>query len=131
MRAMLTVQTGVWSTYLQSDQDILKAAQKLGWVSQDAHLADPVNRVTLAQLMIHFLKLDYIAQLKDAFREPYSDTASFPSGTEGYITFGRALGLFHFDGDQFRPEQPVTRAEAAYTLVQALKFERQGSNSGQ
>lgn len=131
LQAMMTVQTGVWSTYLQSDQDILKAAQKLGWVSQDAQPADPVNRVTLAQLMIHFLKLDNVAQLKDAFRELYTDTDSFPPGTEGYITFGRALGLFHFDGDQFRPEQPITRAEAAYALVQALKFEGQGSNSGQ
>lgn len=128
LRAMLTAQNGAWSTYSLSDQDILKTAQKLGWVSQDAQPNDPVDRVMLAQLMIHFLKLDNVARLKDAFQDPYSDVTSFPTGTEGYITLGKALGLFHFDGDQFKPEQPVARAEAAYALVQALTFAGQGTN---
>ncbi|SPF53361.1 putative S-layer protein [Candidatus Desulfosporosinus infrequens] len=132
LRAMMTVQNGVWTTYLQSDQDILKASQNLGWVSKDAQPSDPVNRVTLAQLMIHLIKLDNVAQLKDAFQDTYSDSTSFPPGMEGYITFGRALDLFHFDGDQFKPEQPVARAEVAYALVQALSFKRQGTKiSGQ
>lgn len=126
-RALLGVQTGVWSTYLQSDPDILKAVRKLGWIDQDVRPDAPVDRAMLAQIMIHYLKLDNIAQLKDAFQDPYVDKASFPPGTEGYIALGRALGLFHFDDDQFKPEQTVTRAEAAYALIQAIAFERQGT----
>lgn len=130
LRAMTAAQNGVWNTYLQKDQDIMKSAQNLGWVGQGVQPNDPITRMELAQLMIHFLKLDNIAQLKNAFQDTYSDSSSFPSGMEGYIAFGKSLGLYHFEGDQFQPEQPVSRAEAAYALVQTLSFEKQGKNLG-
>lgn len=120
LRAMLMANDGIWGKVELTDEEILKRAKDRKWLQEDVAPGDPVNRETLAKLMVRMLNLERAAKIEGIYKVPYGDSSTLSSGTIGYAALSWGLGIIRGDGSNFMPKYTVTRAEAAAALVRAL-----------
>lgn len=121
LRAMLMVKFGAQGFSGLSDEEVLKRVREQGWLTESTQPGAPVDRLTLAKLLIRFLGLDRAARVEGIYQVPYADAGSLPAGSLGYAALTWGLGIIKGDGQAFVPDHQVTRAEAAAALVRTLE----------
>ena len=106
-----------------SDKEILDRAEKLGWLGQGEQWQSggTVSRENMAKLLVRFLDLDRVARLKGIYQAPFNDAAAISPDSLGYVALARGLEIIKGDGSDFRPADPVIRAQAAVALVRAIE----------
>ncbi|OAT82400.1 hypothetical protein A6M21_09330 [Desulfotomaculum copahuensis] len=124
LRAMLMVKNGVEPTRDLTDQEIIKQADDLGWLTEDQTPNATVSRLTLAKLMVRLLDLDRAARIKGIYVLPYKDAHAISPDATGYVALTWGLGIIKGDGSNFNPDHLTTRAEAAAALVRALEVKQ-------
>ena len=104
----------VGSTYYQAVEE----AYHLGLVTKAATFRpnDPVTREDFAVMAVRALKYDAIGKMALRIPLPYKDAAMVNPAEANYVAVAAGLGLFGGSGD-FRPLDPLTRAEAATALM--------------
>ncbi|HEY3314000.1 MAG TPA: YcdB/YcdC domain-containing protein, partial [Bacillota bacterium] len=120
LRAMIYAKDGLWRNSM-TDDEVIKAAKDRNWLKEDAAAKDDVTRELAAKLLARYLGLDQAARIEGIYAVPYSDARSLGRGTLGYVALTWGLGIITGDGKTFNANQPVTRAEAAASLVRTLK----------
>lgn len=115
IRALLYINNGT-GDYNLSSEDILKKAKEQGWLKEELSPTQPVSRKLFSKIMVRYLDLEKIAELKDIFQTSFKDTEQ----NQGYIALTTGLGIIKSDDDNFEPDRNVTRAEAASSIIQAL-----------
>lgn len=121
LRAMLITNDSSRLNAQLSADEIINQARSRGWIKEDVQANDTVSRLTLAQLMIRYLKLERAAHAVGVFQVPYADAGSLPEGSLPYVALTRGLGILYGDGTNFNPDNPVTRAQAAAALAHTLR----------
>ncbi|MBE3590820.1 MAG: S-layer homology domain-containing protein [Firmicutes bacterium] len=81
---------------------------------------DPVTRAMTAVVAVRALGLDRVAQDLAGAALPYRDAAAVPAWARGAVSIAGALGVMQGDAAGFRPQQSVTRAEAAVIVERLL-----------
>lgn len=84
----------------------------------------PVSREFLARLTVHALGLYQAARLGDIYLLNFADAGEIADHLRGHVAISAGLGLIEPLEGKFMPKAPVTRAEAAVTLVKLLKCVR-------
>jgi len=125
LRAMLSSREGADSTRNLNDAEVFKRCQNLNWISKDSPVPSSVSRELLAQLMVRYLKIDYLAQIQDIYQLPYQDAGQMPVALKGYAALTNGLGIIKADGKYFNPAHIITRGEAAAALVRTLSIKTQ------
>ena len=123
LRAMLTAEGDNWDRIL-SDEDVLKIANERGWLHEDLRLGSELSRDELSKVMIRLIDMEPSAQVKGIYAVPFTDASKIQPDSLGYIALAWGLGILKIDENTLRPNQTVTRAEAAYALVHAYTVER-------
>lgn len=122
LRAMISTREGIYSTKNLTDQQILDKAAELKWLKDPkAAPTAVVTRDVLAQLLVRYLDIEYLAQFTDMYQLPFQDAARLNVDLKGYAALTRGMGIIKGDGINFDPGHKVTRAEAAVSLVRTLK----------
>jgi hypothetical protein len=122
VRSMLVMRSGVEQTAQMSDDQVLDQAKTLGWIKEDTKLSAPITRTGIARLMVRYLGLDYMAQVPGLYQVPYKDLTKAASAVQGYASITHGLGIMLGDGSQsFRPQETVTRSQAAAILARTLR----------
>lgn len=80
----------------------------------------PVTRIFMARLSVHAIGLYRVAKLSDIFALKFQDAAEIPEYLRGHAAIFAGLGLIEPQEGNFRPQQYVTRGEAAIILVKLL-----------
>ena len=106
-----------------SDKEILDQAEKQGWLvkGEQWQFDGTVSRENMAKLLVRFMDLDRVARLKGIYQVPFNDAADISPDSLGYVALARGLEIIKGDGSDFRPTDPVTRAQAAVMLVRAIE----------
>jgi len=120
LRAMIVAKNGAWSNSDLTDEELLKYVQEQGWLKESASLNDQVTREFMAKLVVRMEQLEKVAQMEGIFQVPYDDIAN-DSENLGYIALAKGLKIVNVEGNHFEPAKKVTRAEAAYAIVKALR----------
>ena len=98
----------------------VEEAAALGWVSGyggEFHPDAPVTREQAAVILAQVLKLQGMAKLADAMPLDFQDASGIASWAVGAVAICQDLGLMRgFSDGTFRPQEPVTRAQAAVIL---------------
>jgi len=96
----------------------VQQAFQLGWLAEadQFHPNDPVTRQDFAVLVIRALKYDAVGRMAPRIALSYRDAALVNPVEANYVALAAGLGIFGGGGD-FRPLDPLTRAEAATVLV--------------
>ncbi|NPV26085.1 MAG: S-layer homology domain-containing protein [Firmicutes bacterium] len=121
LRAMLMANNGPWGIIDLSDEDVLKQARERGWLKEDLLPNATISREMLAKMVIRLLNLERAARVQGIYQVPYADTNAIAKDSFGYVALAWGLDILKGDGSYFRPDQAVTRAEAAVALVRAMK----------
>ncbi|MBR2021256.1 MAG: S-layer homology domain-containing protein, partial [Clostridia bacterium] len=69
-------------------------------------------RMDAVKLIIDYLGYGKIASLKNVFITDFADNSDFKNEDIGYAAIARGFGLIEGDGENFRPYDTLTRAEA-------------------
>lgn len=80
-----------------------------------------VTRAMTSVVAARSLGLDRVAQDLARAPLPYSDAAQVPAWARGAVSVAHALGVMRGDAHGFRPQDTVTRAEAAVIVERLLK----------
>lgn len=120
LRSMICAKDGLWQSNL-TDDEVIKAARDRNWLKEDVTAKSEVSRELMAKLMVRYLGLDQAARIEGIYAVPYTDASSLTKGTLGYVALAWGLGIITGDGKAFSADQPITRAQAAATLVRTLK----------
>lgn len=121
LRALLMLERGVEQVQTLNDDEVIKEATDLGWLKEKLQAGDSINRLLLARWGIRFLGLEKVAGIEGIYTAPYQDFAGISAPDQGYVALTWGLGVLKGEQGFFRPEQTVTRAQAAVTLVRLLK----------
>lgn len=121
LRAMSLIKNGYGNRLLPTDDDVLTQAKKNGLLKEDLQPGETVSRENLAKFIVRLLNMEQAAQVKGIYQTPFKDLTSQPPASIGYIALAWGLGTFKIDSDNFKPNQTVTRADAAYALVKAFQ----------
>lgn len=103
--------------YTLSAEDLLKKVKEQGWLKEEVTPAQHVSRELFSKIIVRYLGLEKIAELKDIFQSSYQDTDL----SQGYIALITGLGIVQVDGQNFEPDKTVTRAESASSIIKALE----------
>jgi len=97
---------------------VVETAYRMGMVAKAAnfHPDDPVTRQDFAVMAVRALKYDAIGKMALRIPLPYRDAALVNPVEANYVALAAGLGIFG-SGSDFRPLDPLTRAEAAMVLV--------------
>ncbi|MEO5633021.1 NlpC/P60 family protein [Gaiella sp.] len=103
------------------------AAALAAWGKRTTTPADPTRLVTMRELHAQLVAALGLTAAAKRIRSAAADAGLAPTGMLGTETIARLLGLRlnHPQGQdqlELQPNQPATRAEAAYSLAQALKL---------
>lgn len=83
-----------------------------------------ITRVQAAKMFIKAMNLGYLADKSDIFALNYKDNESISREMRGYVAIITGLNIMSGkEGGIFAPEDKLTRAEAAATLVRFLEVE--------
>jgi hypothetical protein len=80
----------------------------------------PVTRIFMARLSIHAIGLYRVARLSDIYVMNFQDAADIPDYLRGHAAISVGMGLLEPQEGNFRPQDFVTRGEAAITLLKLL-----------
>ncbi|NLL53112.1 MAG: peptidase, partial [Peptococcaceae bacterium] len=120
LKALLTVKNGIIDNNLSS-ADIIKEAKKLGWLQEEVSPNQIVSKELFSKIIIRYLGLDKIARLDSIFTSSFNDAQTFAPASQGYISLVTGLDIIPRSKDgKFNPNRPVTRSEAAYSIIKAL-----------
>lgn len=87
----------------------------------------PITRREIVVILDRALGLVQAAEAEKGIKLPFSDDASTPSWSKGYIHQGVKKGFINgYPDGTFKQGQPATRAEAVLMIQKALKIMRQG-----
>lgn len=125
LRVMLNCSVDIYSTRNYSDQEVMNYALRQGWIKEMMAPESTVNRGLLAQLMVRFLGLEYVAKVPDIYQLPYQDGSALGDDLKGYAAITWGLGIIKGDGVNFDAQKMVSRAEAASALVHSLEAKSQ------
>ncbi len=80
--------------------------------SEEILKLESLSRMEAVKLIIDYLGYGKIATLKNVFITDFADNADFLPQDIGYAAIARGFGLIEGDGENFRPYDTLTRAEA-------------------
>lgn len=80
--------------------------------TQEVLKLDSLSRMQAVKLIIDYLGYGKIAKLENVFITDFSDNSDFLPDDIGYAAIARGFGLIEGDGENFRPYDTLTRAEA-------------------
>lgn len=80
--------------------------------SEETAKAESLSRMDAVKLIIDYLGYGKIASLKNVFITDFADNSDFKNEDIGYAAIARGFGLIEGDGENFRPYDTLTRAEA-------------------
>ncbi len=80
--------------------------------TEDVLKMDSLSRMQAVKLIIDYLGYGKIAKLENVFITDFSDNSDFLPEDIGYAAIARGFGLIEGDGENFRPYDTLTRAEA-------------------
>lgn len=80
----------------------------------------PVTRIYMARLSIHAIGLYRVARLSDIYHLNFQDAAEVPEYLRGHAAISVGMGIMELQDGNFRPQDFVSRGEAAVTLVKLL-----------
>lgn len=120
LRSLLIIDTSDNSSL--SAEEVLKKAKERGWLKEELTPSQNITREMFSKIMIRYLGLEKIADLNTIYRLSFEDTGLLSPQSQGYISLTTGLGILKINGNKFEPSKTVTRAEAAYSIIQALGY---------
>jgi hypothetical protein len=122
LRAMYFSRFGLWGTSSLSDSEILSQAKEQGWLKEDLQPGDTVKRVLLSKILLRFIQLNKVAELKAIYQVNFQDKDQISPDALGYVAIATSTGIMNAKGQVFAPDAAVNRAEAASALYRALSW---------
>lgn len=122
-RALLMMERGAAGGYALSDEEVMEQVKQRGWLKEELKAQDTINRLMLARFGIRFLGFDRAARVEGIYQVPYQDLKDIPAAAQGYVALAWGLGILKGEQGCFRPEQTVSRAQAAVTLIRMLQID--------
>lgn len=120
LRAMYLNHYGLWGNMGLTDSEIISKAQEQGWLKEEMQSSDHVNREILAKVLLRYIKLDKLAELKDVYQVKFQDSSQINPDALGYFALASSTGILQVEGQVLTPQETVSRAEAATALYKAL-----------
>ncbi|SHI13308.1 YcdB/YcdC domain-containing protein [Desulfosporosinus lacus] len=120
LRAMYLSRFGLWGNMGLSEKEVMNKAKELGWLTEDLKPSDPVNRELLAKVLMRYIQLNKLAELKDIYQVSFQDSDQISSDALGYVAIASSTGIIKVEGQVLAPRETVSRAEAATALFRAL-----------
>ncbi|QGU00271.1 hypothetical protein SYNTR_1677 [Candidatus Syntrophocurvum alkaliphilum] len=82
---------------------------------------DDFKRITAAQLMVNSRGLNEIASFHDIFKFNVKDANNITNENTGYAALSYKLGYLNIQDSNFYPQNVLTRAEAASTIIEYMR----------
>lgn len=120
LRTMYYSRFGLSGNTSLTNSEIMTKAKVQGWVKEDLKPEDTVNRELLSKVLLRYLQLNKLAELKDIYHVTYQDAAEINPDALGYIALASSTGLLKVEGLTLAPREAVSRAEAAVALFRTL-----------
>lgn len=120
IRALYLNRFGVLDNSSLSESDLISKAIEQGWLKEDMQPRDPVNREVLAKVLLRYIQLNKLAELKGIYQVNVSDADQIKPEALGYFALASSTGILKVQGQVLAPQETVTRAEAAAALFRAL-----------
>ena len=120
LRAMYLGRYGLWENTSLTEDEVITKAKEQGWLKEDLQPGDPVKREILAKVLIRYIQLNKVAELKDIYQVNFQDAAQINPDALGYIALANSSGIVKVEGQVLAPYDDVSRAEAASALFRAL-----------
>jgi len=120
LRAMYLSRFGLWGNMGLTEKEVINKAKELGWLTEDLKPSDPVNRELLAKVLMRYIQLNKLAELKDIYQVSFQDSDQISSDALGYVAIASSTGIIKVEGQVLAPRETVSRAEAATALFRAL-----------
>ncbi len=120
IRAMYYSRFGLSGNTSLTNGELMTKAKEQGWVKEDLQPGDTVNRELLAKVLLRYLQLNKLAELKDIYHVTYQDAAEINPDALGYIALASSTGILKVEGLTLAPREAVSRAEAAVALFRTL-----------
>ncbi|AET67726.1 hypothetical protein Desor_2120 [Desulfosporosinus orientis DSM 765] len=120
LRAMYLSRYGLWGNSNLTDQEIMEKVKDLGWLKEDLKPGDPVSRELLAKVLLRYIQLNRIAELKNIYKVDFQDADQISADVLGYVAITTSSGMIKVNGQTFAPAEKVSRAEAATALFRTL-----------
>ena len=83
---------------------------------------ESLTRMQAVELLIDSLGYSKVAKLENVFITDFADNADFKPEDIGYAAIARGFGLIEGDGENFRPYDTLTRAEALTIIENAVEL---------
>ena len=120
LRAMYLSRFGFWGNTGLTDLEVISKAKELGWLKEDLKPGDLVNHELLAKVLLRYIQLTKLAELKDIYQVGFQDSDQISSDALGYIAIASSTGIIKVEGQVLAPRETVNRAEAATAFFRAL-----------
>ncbi len=122
LRAMYYSRFGLSGNTSITEAELMIKAKEQGWVKENLQPGDPVNREFLAKVLLRYIQLNKLAELKDIYQVSFQDAAQINPEALGYIALASSTGILKVEGPTLAPLDSVSRAEAAVALFRALSW---------
>lgn len=122
LRAMYLSQFGLGGNTSLTEGEVMTKAKEQGWLKEDLQPGDTVNRELLAKVLIRYIHLNKLAELKDIYQVKFQDAAQINPDALGFIALANSTGILKVEGQMLVPGESVSRAEAAVALFRALSW---------
>lgn len=123
LTAMVKARDGVYSRSTPlTDEELINRAIEQGWIKVRPDLNTQVTRELLAELMLRYLKIEYLTQVTGIYYVPYQDAKTMSAETYAVAALNWGLNIIRADGKNFDADHIATRAEAAAALVHMLSI---------
>ncbi|MFS0577098.1 S-layer homology domain-containing protein [Sporosarcina sp. 179-K 3D1 HS] len=99
---------------------VVEHAVRMGLIQSDQKRFDvdkPVTREELAVWYIRVLGLEQAAKHSNIYKLDIADADQVGAGYEGYVALAHSLGLLRAEKGYFKPDQEVSYAELAVTVI--------------
>ena len=90
--------------------------------SEEILKAESLLRMDAVKLIIDYLGYGKIARLENVFITDFADNSDFENDDIGYAAIARGFGLIEGDGENFRPYDTLSRAEALTIIENTIEF---------
>jgi hypothetical protein len=121
LKALITIKNGSADPSLISAADLIKEAEKLGWVREELSSSQTVSKELFSKIIIRYIGLEKIALINDIYTSSYTDCAKLYAGCARVISLPTGLNILPQPSDgKFDPARPMTLSEAARSIIQAL-----------
>lgn len=123
LRSLLIIKNGTSDYNSLAAEDVLKKAKEEGWLKEELTPSHNISRELFSKIIIRYLGLEKIADLP-IYQNPFQDADQLISQSQGYISLSTGLGILQVNAQKFEPGRTMMRAEAAYSIIQALGYGR-------